>query len=388
MNIAIDARWIFREISGIGNYTRQLLGELARMPDIRTDTLTVLFCDPEIEERTRAETGIGSVPHIQTRLIPWTVFSLQSQLRLPVLLRSLQTDLFHSPNYMIPFLAFRRNATGPLRCVTTLHDLIPLRFPDHAPKSRKARMITLFRALLHESALRSARIITVSHASRNDIIERLRVPPERVHVVYNGVSSLFSPIPPSDVEKTANETFTLLYVGRCDPYKNIETLLRTLARLRHRDHMNVTLAIAGAPDPRYPEPGILARELNIAEWVQWTGYLTDRALIEAYRQADVLVHPSRWEGFGLQILEAMACGLPVVCSNAGALPEVAGKAAHLVAPDDIEAYAREIKTILTSPSRTRQMRENGLKQAARFSWAETARQTLAVYKEAFSSGKS
>jgi len=381
MNIAVDARWIFPEISGIGNYTRQLLHEFSRMP--MQHRITAIFNHPEIEARTRSETGIASAAHMQTLCIPWGVFDARSQLFLPRLLKREKIRVFHSPNYMIPFRAFRRDAAGPIRAVTTIHDLIPLRFPDHAPKSKKSRLMPLFRALLREAARRSACILTVSNASRRDIVELLRVPDTRVKVVYNGVSGFFTTGQNRAEPKTnAGEGFTLLYVGRADPYKNIATLLRALARLRQDEGMNVTLCIAGAPDPRYPEPAALAASLGIADAVHWTGYLTDLALLEIYRRADLLVHPSRYEGFGLQILEAMACGTPVLSSNAGSLPEVVGDAGRMVAPDDTNAFVREIKTILSSPDLARKMRAAGYLQAARFTWTESARQTFQAYLQA------
>jgi len=378
MNIAVDARWIFPEISGIGNYTRQLLSEFSRMTT--EHRITAIFRDPDIEARTRAETGIADAPHMQTLRVPWGVFDARSQLFLPRLLKQGQFHVFHSPNYMIPFRAFRRDAAGPLRAVTTIHDLIPLRFPDHAPKSRKSRLMPLFRALMREAARRSACILTVSNASRQDIIELMKVPPARVKVVYNGVSERFTPgLDRESRRGNADAGFTLLYVGRADPYKNIATLLRSLARLRHDGGLKVSLRIAGAPDPRYTEPGALAVSLGIADAVHWTGYLTDQELVETYRCADLLVHPSRYEGFGLQILEAMACGTPVLSSNAGALPEVTGEAGRMVAPDDTDGFVREIKSILSSPDQIRRMVEAGRLQATRFSWAESARQTFQAY---------
>ncbi len=383
MNIVIDARWIFEEISGIGNYTRQLLAEYAGMEI--PHRLIALFNSPDLEARTRAETGIDKAPHIETRCVPWGIFDAKSQLLLPRWLQREQVRVFHSPNYMIPFLAFQRNAAGPLRAVTTIHDLIPLRFPDHAPKSKKARLMPLFRFLLREAAHRSALVLTVSETSRQDIIELLKPPPQRVKAIYNGVSQRFFSTAGGGEDtnaKPATDAPLLLYVGRSDPYKNIATLLHALASLRLREGMNVRLCIAGAPDPRYPEPAALAQHLGIAEAVQWTGYLTDEALIATYRQADLLVHPSRYEGFGLQILEAMACGTPVVSSNAGSLPEVVGDAGRLVAPDDVDGFVREIKAILGTPSLAARLRANGRKQAARFTWKETARQTFTAYLEA------
>jgi glycosyltransferase involved in cell wall biosynthesis len=381
MKVAIDARWIFPEISGIGNYTRQLLREYARLE--RSESLLVIFCDDDIMKRTVAETGLDSADNVEACLIPWGVFSVQSQLRLPGLLKSKQVDVFHSPNYMIPFFAFPRGRAGRVKCVTTIHDVIPLLFPDHAPKSKKSRMFWLFRGVMREVGRRADAICTVSEASRRDILRLLSIPDDdsdKVHTIYNGVSPRFSP-PPEDCVPARNEERTLLYVGRADPYKNVEALIRAMDHIRTQNALPARLVIAGSPDPRYPEAMQLAESLGVADAVIWTGYLSDDALVDTYRSADVLVHPSRYEGFGLQIIEAMACGTPVVSSCGGSLPEVCGDAAVMIDdPDDTPAFADAIVRVLSNDAFAAQLRQKGFVQASRFSWAAAARQTFEVYR--------
>jgi glycosyltransferase involved in cell wall biosynthesis len=382
MKIAIDARWIFPEISGIGNYTRQLLREFSRMD--MPHTLLVLFSDPVLMERTLSDPELVSASNLEPRCLPWSVFSPQSQLRLPGFLRKEGVDVFHSPNYMIPLLAFPRSRGGRVKCVTTIHDVIPLVFPDHAPKSRKTRLFPIFRALMTEVGRRSDAIITVSEASRRDILKQLRIASghaDKVYTVYNGASACFSPSPSPSLPEGGNDRpRTLLYVGRADPYKNVDALVRALALVRSSTDMDVRLQIAGAPDPRYPQATELAETLGVSSAVTWTGYLMDDALVNAYRTADLLVHPSRYEGFGLQIVESMACGTPVVCSNGGSLPEVAGDAAIQFDPDDVDALVQAITRVLTQPELAADMRERGFAQSARFRWQAAAHQTLDVYE--------
>ena len=379
MRIAIDARWIFPEISGIGNYTRQLLSQFAGL-DL-PGSLLVLFDNAAVMKRTLDETGLAEEGNVAVACLPWGVFSPQSQLRLPAYLKREQVDVFHSPNYMIPLMAFPRGRAGQVKCVTTIHDVIPMVFPDHAPKSRKTRLFPIFRALMQEVGKRADAIITVSDASRRDILEQLRIPAnaaDKVHTVYNGVSERYTPATTEAAAPTA--PYTLLYVGRADPYKNVDTLIRALARVRTESSLPARLVIAGSPDPRYPQAMELAKELHLTDAVTWTGYLTDQALVDAYRAADLLVHPSRYEGFGLQIVEAMACGTPVVSSNGGSLPEVAGDAGILVDPDDTKGFATAITRVLTEPGLAATMRKKGVQQAAAFTWEAAARKTLAVYE--------
>ena len=381
MKIAIDARWIFKEISGIGNYTRQLLTQFGRIAPKETQFL-IIFNDPQLKERTINETGLADAVNFEAQCLPWGVFSPQSQLRLPGYLKKEKVDIFHSPNYMIPLLAFPRGRASKIKCITTIHDLIPLIFPNHAPKSRKSRMFPLFKAIMNEVGRRSDAIITVSNASRRDILKQLHIPEsqsDKVHTVYNGVSEMFTPAGTADKTNSSEAGQTLLYVGRADPYKNLETLIKALSIVRNTTELPVRLLLAGSPDPRYPGAENIAKELNLEEHVKWTGYLSDEELIETYRSADILVHPSRYEGFGLQIIEAMACGTPVVCSNGGSLPEVAGEAAIQVDPDDAAGFAAAITKVLTQPEAAANMRKKGFKQAADFTWKNAARKILAVY---------
>ena len=382
MKIAIDARWIFPQISGIGNYTRQLIGQLAMLD--RKNRYVLLFKDAEVCDRTIRETALESAPNFETCLLHYGVFSPVNQILLPFLLREQGCEVYHSTNYMIPLLAFPRWRKGPIRCVVTIHDVIPLLFPRAAPRSRKARVFALYRFLMRQVAARADIIITDSNASKNDILRALSIPQQhagKVRAVYCGVSSLFTPgnVP---TDPSAEHPARLLYVGRSDPYKNVTGLIRIVDRVRRLCPFPVQLTIAGAQDPRYPEAAALVRELGLETIVKWTGYLSDGQLADSYRSSDLLVHPSRYEGFGLQVVEAMSSGLPVVCGNVASLPEVTGDAAVLVNPDNENDFAGAIRDILTNRPKQESMRAKGLVQARRFTWTNTARQTMALYEEA------
>ncbi len=381
MKIAIDTRWIFAHISGIGEYTRELVRNLAVLD--RTHEYTLIFNDEAVMQRTIQELDLDAALNFRMHLVPYGLFSPMGQWQLPRDLRRLGIDLFHSTNYMIPLLAFPRNRQGRIRCVVTIHDVIPLLFRDHAPRSRKARLYPLYRRLMLEIGARADRVVTVSAASAADIARMLEIPAggrTKLCPIHNGVAARFRP--PSSRPRKSNATERrLLYVGRADPYKNLPILIEAFARARAHLPFPCRLLVAGSPDPRYPEAMQRAAQLNIADAVQWTGYVSDNDLVSLYQKADALVHPSRYEGFGLQVVEAMACGLPVICSNAGALPEVAGDAALLVAPDDIDGFAREIESVLTDPSLADTLSRKGPPQSAHFTWRTTAEKTLLVYNE-------
>ncbi len=387
MKIAIDARWIFPRISGIGAYTRELLSALARL-DANND-YTVFFNRADVRDRTAREAGLLDHPNFALRLLPWGVFAPLSQLALPGLLHRERFDVFHSPNYMIPLPAFPRFRAGRTRAVVTIHDVIPLLFPDHAPRSRKSRVFFLYRWLMAEIARRADMIIAVSEASRVDCLAKLHISPERadrVCAVPNGVSARFKPplegAAPRRHPEDRTSVRTCLYVGRADPYKNLDGLLRAFAKIHGELPFPLKLVMAGPRDDRYPEAPALARELGVADQVVWTGYLSDSELVHHYQQADLLVLPSRYEGFGLPVVEAMACGTPVVCSTAAALREIAGTAALFAEPDDISGLAQNMRNILTQPALSARLAHDGLLQAARFTWTRTATETLAVYQRA------
>ena len=173
----------------------------------------------------------------------------------------------------------------------------------------------------------------------------------------------------------------MLYVGRCDPYKNVPGLVEAFARLVREGGVKARLRIVGSPDARYPEAGETARRLGVADRVEWSGYLDEEGLLKAYQEADVLALLSRYEGFGLPVLEAMACGTPVVCSNAASLPEVAGTAARLVEPEDVAGAAAALREVLANPETAARLRAAGLEQAQKFSWRAATDAVLRLYGE-------
>jgi glycosyltransferase involved in cell wall biosynthesis len=388
MKVCLDARWIFAEISGVGAYTRSLIRELTLLD--RANTYVLLFQNMELVERTARETGFREAPNVSTHVVPYGVFSIRNQLYLPAWLRQNRVDVFHSTNFMLPMLAFPRHRSRTVRAVVTIHDVIPMIFRDHAPRSRKSRVYPLYAGIMREIGARADAIITVSEASRRDIIRHLNIPmheQEKVTAIHNGVAPTFHETPARHRERGPKDMRTILYVGRADPYKNLGMLLRAFARCRTTVPFPLQLVLAGSPDPRYPEPHALAEELGIADAVRWTGYLTHEQLVDQYRSADVLAHPSRYEGFGLQLVEAMACGVPVVCTMGGSQPEIAGDAALVVPVDNEQAFADAVSNVLRSPELADTLREKGIKRAAVFTWEETARKTVRVYSNVAAKGR-
>jgi glycosyltransferase involved in cell wall biosynthesis len=383
MKIALDARWIFTEISGIGAHTRDLIRHMAR--EDHTNTYVLIFSDRTLAERTWREAELGDKSNFRPDIVPWSIFSPRSQLMLPSRLARQGIDVYHSTNYMIPLAAFPKGRMGRVKCVTTIHDLIPLLFPSATPRAMKTRLFPVYRRLMLEIGARADRIIAVSNASRQDILSNLNIPAERhnaVRVIYNGVSSAFCP-PESPAGKTDDPARprTLLYVGRSDPYKNLIVLIESLALARQSVPFPLRLKIIGPPDPRYPEAGLRVEALGLKDSVSWVGYQSSEALVRAYQEADAVVLPSRYEGFGFPVVEGMACGTPVICSDIPVLREIGGEAAYYATLDNAPALADSIRCVLTTPELRGRMIQLGYEQARQFTWTEAARQTIALYRE-------
>ena len=375
--IAIDARWVFRELSGIGRYTLELLRQLGEIGG--GFRYVVLVRDAERRAFVEGAAGLAGKENFEFAELPHGVFSPRGQFAAARLLRERSVDVYHSTNFMVPLPAFPRRRPHAMACVCNIHDLIPMVHPEFTPRALKTKFFPVYKALMHEIARRVDAVVTGSESAKADIMRLLGIPGERIVVAPAGVDARH--VPTAEKPSARGEPKTILYVGRSDPYKNLAGLVEAFARLVGEGGVDARLRIVGSPDARYPEAADAARRLGVADRVEWSGYVDDAGLLKAYQEADVLALLSRYEGFGLPVLEAMACGTPVVCSNAASLPEVAGGAALLVNPGDAAAAAAALRQALANPVTASRLRAAGLAQAAKFSWRAAAAAVLRVYAE-------
>ncbi|HKY32181.1 MAG TPA: glycosyltransferase family 1 protein [Candidatus Polarisedimenticolia bacterium] len=373
MTIGIDVRPLAGASGrrGVGSYVRGLLRGLAGA--VTGGDRVVLFGNGG--EQGDAPEGFEKV--VLSR--PTRGITLWDQIAWPSLLARRGVDVFHSPFYAIPRLRPRRCAV-----VQTIHDLTPLKFPG-AVSPRHAR---LFRVnfLLARSA---DRIIVPSRATHGDVVALLRVEARRVAVVPEAADVEADDLAEADRRLPQVRRRLglpegrryLLHAGGHDVVKNLPTLLEAFEKLvlEGRDLDLVVAGEHGAGTPaliaRAAQRGVLAR-LRLPGWVPRAD------LLALYRGAAAMIYPSLAEGFGLPILEAMACGAPVVASLAGSIPEVAGEACLLVPPADAAAFASAAASILDDPEREAALRRGGQARAALFSWQEAGRRTLSIYREA------
>lgn len=300
---------------------------------------------------------------------------LWEQLVLPDLLRRTGVEILHAMAFVIPLLA---------RCpaVVTVYDLSFLRYPQ-AFRPFNRWYLSRFTPL---SVRRARRVIAISESTRQDVIRYLHVAPERVDVIHCGVASSFRPLPAREVERFRRERQLsdpfILFVGTLEPRKNVDLLVRAYARWRAQDNRVPRLVIAGAKGWYFETIFRAVTRLGLHDSVSFPGYISAEELPLWYNAAGLFVYPSIFEGFGLPVLEAMACGTPVVCSNTSSLPEVTGDAAVLVAPDDEVGLAEAMRTVWESAGLRQTMIERGLARARERSWTHVAVQTVQTYQRA------
>jgi glycosyltransferase involved in cell wall biosynthesis len=283
-----------------------------------------------------------------------------------------QVDLFHALAYVTPF--FSRKP-----CVVTVHDLSFLRNPERFRFANR-NYLRLFTAL---SVKRAERVIAVSQNTKQDLMTVYGLPAEKIDVVYSGLDAHFKRPAQQEIEdfRAAHglpDRF-ILYLGTIEPRKNLSALIRAYAKVRPE---GIKLVCAGGRGWLYEDVFQTVEELRLSREVIFPGFLPDDDLPLWYSAADIFVYPSAYEGFGLPVIEALACGVPTITTNASSLPEAAGDAALLVPPDDSAALAETLARLLSEPSLQAELAERGPKQAARFNWREAARDTAGVYARA------
>ncbi|NJO83116.1 MAG: glycosyltransferase family 4 protein [Blastochloris sp.] len=374
MHIAIDAsRLAATALTGTERYSYELVTALARCD--RSNRYT-LYCN----QRPATLPPLGS--NFTLRRIPfprvWTHVRLSAEmLRHP-------PDTLFIPAHVLPLAVPLLRKT---RTVVTVHDLGYLRFPEAHTRVQRLylRLSTLW------SARVATHIIAISSATRADLVRMTGVSPEKITVVHHGLSPRFRPVEDRALVDAALERYRIttpyfLYVGTIQPRKNLERLIESFARLdiSHAQHhlqspiSNLQLVLAGKRG--WLSESIVQRvaELGITDRVRFTGYVDDADLPALLSGACAFVFPSLYEGFGMPVLEAMACGAPVLTANTSSLPEVAGDAALLIDPENTDAMTDGLARLLEDASLRADLRARGLARAAQFTWDRCAAETYAV----------
>ena len=366
-HVALNAQLLFGGASyrsaGIHQYIANLLRHLPA-------------ADPGFEFTAFVGAGAPELPGItarRTRLPthqPW-VRILWEQLLQPLALARARPDLYHALAFVSPLL-------NPCPAVVTVYDLSFRLMPEKFPPAQRLYLNT-FTA---HSVRRARRVIAISESTRADVVRRLGVPAERVDVAYPGLGAAFRPLPRGEVEsfrarRGLPDKF-VLYLGTLEPRKGLGTLIAALPALRAK-HPGLSLVLAGGKGWGYAGLFEQVKTLGLEGAVQWPGYVPAEELPWWYNAAAVFAYPSTYEGFGIPVAEALACGRPVVTTSVSSLPEAAGDAALLAPPGDADALAEALdRALALDPAHL----ARGPAHAARFTWAATAAQTVACYRQA------
>jgi glycosyltransferase involved in cell wall biosynthesis len=373
LRVGMNLVWMGERAGGIGRYALELTGALAQEPDLELHVFASRDAPAELLQAPWLERVRLTV--LPVRLGGPPLHLAMQGAALPPLALARRLDVLHSPA-----------AVGPVRvprvgCVVTLHDLIPMREGEAWETGRAARSTS---ALQLRCARWADRVLAVSEAARDDLIATGGLDPRKVEAVPSGVRP---PVPgtPATPEAQLRAALDLgdgpvvLSVAQKRPYKNLPVLVRAVAALPDD---RVRLVLPGAPTPHEAELRALAAELGIAHRVRFPDYVSEADLEGLYALAACFVLPSRIEGFGLPVLEAMARGVPVACSDLTALPEVAGDAAELFDPADQAAADAAVARLLADREWAAELVRRGHERVARFTWQATAAGTIAAYRRA------
>ncbi len=372
MTVVFDARCIDAKASGTGVYVRELL---RRLPVIAPDwRWHVLFHDEAAQHAVLADALSGGRTNVTTEILPYRFDSLFGKAKLVNRLIHIRCDLYFSPIVANSFLALGGFIGACKAAVVTVHSN-PMR-DTVDPFWAAVKRHCLVRAATSCTAL-----MAVSHALRDDIVSQLALSDKvaaRMKVVYCGVSSAFSP---ASAPQSTGKARVILYVGNQRQYKNIVTLVRAFAELRRR-FADLHLLLVG-PESDNPLPlRNLIHDLGLSGHVTLAGETVEHDLVAAYREATLLVSPSGYEGFSFPLLEAMACGTPVVCCEGGAVRELVGNASEPIPAGDAPMLEEAMKRMLTDEAFRAKSVAAGLVRAAEFSWDRTASETLQVFADA------
>lgn len=370
LKVVLDAGPAVHQSAGLARYTESLASALWQ--HCRETIDLNLFYNQHSGHRLPS--SLASIPARAFPLgqYPWRLGVLACQLlRAPLVERRLDAGhIYHATEHLLPWTA--------RPSVMTVHDLIFERYPQHHTLANRS----FLRVAMPLFVRRAGAIIAVSKHTKQDLLELYGTPAQKVFVVEEGIEEHFRPATEEEIrqvkERHGIRRPYLLMVGTLEPRKNHQLAFEALARLKAGGFPHC-LVVAGGGGWLFDEVQKKVEQLQLAEDVLFAGRVPEEDLPALYSGASCFLMPSLYEGFGIPVLEAMACGAPVVCSKASSLPEVAGPAAIYIEQMTGEGLAQAVRRVLFDPQSTKQMRTQGLHRAARFCWREAATKTADVY---------
>ncbi len=381
--VVLDARILAYNRTGISRYIRHLYEGMASLRD-RLSTgadpfpidVTVLSARRDTEHSLAASwvrSAIGwTPPHHRLERVALSVEIARTLMRaFPA--RSGARPVLHSPDHVCPeplsVLGARQWAS-----VVTVHDLSFLRVPEtHSVESRR------YYGGIHRTVRTAERIICPSQATADDLLDMTTAEPDRIRVIYEAPDPRYGEVGPI-FQSVDGERPYILTVGSIEKRKNVKTIIDAIAAMSPADRPDVK--IVGSPGSAYDDCVKQIARYSMTNRIEFLGRVSTEMIASLYRGAAAMVYPSLYEGFGLPVVEAMACGVPVITSTSSCLPEVAGGAAILVEPEDVDGLRSAISRVIGDRTLASAMRARGLRRAASFSWERAATETVAVFLEA------
>lgn len=375
MRIGIDARLLFYR-RGMGNFLYNLLIELINLDKTNQYLLYTNTSEP-------LDDALALSDNLQVHVLSMPTYPLQEQVALPLVARRHRLDMLHCTANTGPVFLPQR-----IKVLLTIHDvmyLLPYELLPPSPSLYQRLGRAYRRWTVPRVAKRADMIMTDSNHSRQDILNLLQIPPECVHVVYGAPSPVFRPLPNKEGIQQIKQRYRIrnrfiLALGGLDPRKNTARVLQAFKKFRQQSEADYQLVIVGLPKSGQSLFSRIAVEIGIPEKTVLTDFVPQKDLVALHNAAELFLYPSLYEGFGLPVLEAMACGAPVITSTAGSIPEIAGDAALLIEPRDVEALALAIEEVVTDQAFRQELVSRGFEHVKKFSWAKAARELLAVYE--------
>jgi len=375
VTIGIDYTAAVHQSAGIGRYTREIVKGLARFGALPSFTPCYRLFVADVGKDFGLPPPAANFTWRTTRFTERWLARLWYRLRLPVSIESWTgpLDLFHAPDFILPPL---RRGT---RSIVTIHDLSFVREPDLVMPGMDRHL----NKWVLWSVQQASRVIAVSEATRQDLIELYQTPPEKISVLYHGVGPEFKPIRETACLKAVRQKYGLndqpfvLSVGTIQPRKNYQRLIQAFAKVDTK----AILVIAGGAGWKNKAIFDEVKTLGLQERVRFPGFVAEADLPALYSAATLVIYPSLYEGFGLPVLEAMACGAPVIASNRSSLPEVVGEAGLLIDPYDTDSMATAMGQLLEDGSLRASLAQAGQTRAGQFTWSKTAAELVNLYKK-------
>lgn len=377
MRIGINAEKTNDGATGVGNYSTNLVRAMLKLAPHASNELFLYFFhrgfpgeNSFLKDSTHARIRSSETPYRHnSRRILW------EQFHLPLLAKGDSLDLLHYVDHSLSLIE------RPCPTVITVHDLAFYRMPKMYDFTRR-----YYKQLIARPSIKKAtRIIAISEHTKNEIVELIRVNPDKIDVIPYGLNPVFRQIENKDILESFCKKHRLpknfiLFVGTFQPRKNLDALLTAFSRIPAS--LRPPMVFCGQKGWLYKPIFSRIGQLNLQKEIIVLGPLPNETLPLLYNSASLFVYPSLYEGFGLPLLEAMACGVPVLASNGTSIPEVVGDAAETVNPKDIDAISNSLERLFSDDEKRNRLIKSGLKRASIFSWEKTARLTYQTYDKA------